>query len=63
MGNCFSQGKYANKILKKFHMERNKPMETPLTRNWRRKDVTLGEVVDAIIYMQLMGSLMYLVNT
>lgn len=25
-----SQGKYANEVLKRFHMERIKPMETPL---------------------------------
>ena len=28
-----SQGKYAKEILTKFHMERNKPMETPLVGN------------------------------
>eukprot|EP00253_Pinus_taeda_P027644 PITA_27644 len=28
-----SQGKYANKILKRFHMERCKPMQTPLAGN------------------------------
>eukprot|EP00253_Pinus_taeda_P026258 PITA_26258 len=58
-----SQGQYANEILKKFHMERSKPMETPLTRNWRKKDATAGEVVEDTIYKQLMGSLIYLVNT
>ena len=31
-----SQGKYANEILKKFHMESNKPKETPLVWNWRK---------------------------
>jgi len=59
----FSHGKYANEILKKFHMERNKPMETPLARNWRKEDATSGEVVEATIYRQLVGSLMYLVDT
>ena len=63
MRNHFSKGNYVNEILKKFHMERNKPMETPLTRNWRKEDATSGEVVDATIYRQLVGSLMYLVNT
>jgi len=38
-------------------------METPLLGNWRREDATSGEVVDATVYRQLMGSLMYLVNT
>lgn len=45
-----SQGKYANEILKKFHMERSKPMETPLVGNWMKEDATLGEVVEDIIY-------------
>eukprot|EP00253_Pinus_taeda_P002968 PITA_02968 len=38
-------------------------METPLVGNWRKEDATSGEVVAAIVYPQLMGSLMYLVNT
>eukprot|EP00253_Pinus_taeda_P005718 PITA_05718 len=46
---CVSQGKYANEILKKFHMESNKPMETPLARNWRKEDATSGEIVEATI--------------
>ena len=58
-----SQGKYANEILRRFHMERNKPMETPLAGNWRKEDATSGEVVEAIVYRKLVGSLMYLVNT
>ena len=44
-------------------MESNKPMETPLVRNWRKGDATLGKVVEASIYRQLVGSLMYLVKT
>eukprot|EP00253_Pinus_taeda_P006839 PITA_06839 len=58
-----SQGKYANEILKKFNMERNKPMENPLAGNWRKEDATSGEVLEATIYSKLVGSLMYLVNT
>jgi len=58
-----SQGKYANEILKKFHMERKKPMETPLAGNWRKEDATSGEVVEATIYKQRVGSLIYLMNT
>jgi len=58
-----SHGKYANEILKKFHMERSKPMETPLAGNWRKDDATSGEVVEATIYRKLVGSFMYLVNT
>ena len=28
-----SEGNYANEILRRFHMESNKPMDTPLTGN------------------------------
>ena len=38
-------------------------MQTPLVGNWRKEDATLGEVVATTVYRQLMGSLMYLVNT
>eukprot|EP00253_Pinus_taeda_P014671 PITA_14671 len=58
----FSQGKYANEILKRLCMESNKTMETPLVGNWRKEDATSGEVVEATVYMQLVDSLMYLVN-
>jgi hypothetical protein len=58
-----SQGKYAREILGKFHMEGCKPMYTPLPRKWRKEDDTFGEVVDSTVYRQLVGSLMYLVNT
>ena len=50
-----SQGKYEKDILGNFHMEGSKPMETPLAGNWRKKDATLGEVVDAIVYRKLVG--------
>eukprot|EP00253_Pinus_taeda_P033612 PITA_33612 len=58
-----SQGKYANEILHKFHMDSCKPMETPLATSWRKEDVTSSEEVDATNYRQLVGSVMYLVNT
>eukprot|EP00253_Pinus_taeda_P016019 PITA_16019 len=61
--NYFTREKMSIEILKKFHMESNKPMETPLAGNWRKEDATLGEVVEATIYMQLVGSLMHLVKT
>ena len=38
-------------------------MDTPLPGNWRKEDATSREVVDATVYRQLVGSLMYLVNT
>eukprot|EP00253_Pinus_taeda_P017561 PITA_17561 len=58
-----SKGKYVNEILRRFHMEKCKPMQTPLVGNWRKKDATSGEVVEATMYKHLVGSLMYLVNT
>eukprot|EP00253_Pinus_taeda_P036007 PITA_36007 len=58
-----SQGKYANEILKIFRMESSKPMETPLVVDWRKEYATPREVVEAIVYQHLVGSIMYLVNT
>ena len=45
-----SQGKYANEILRRFHIEKCKPMQTPLAGNWRKEDATSGEVVAATVY-------------
>ena len=50
-----SQGKYANEILRKFYMEGNKTMQTPLAGNWRKEDATSGEVVDDTILKDLVG--------
>ena len=57
------QGKYANEILRRFHIEKCKTMQTPLVGNWRKEDTTSGEVVATTVYRQLVGSLMDLVNT
>eukprot|EP00253_Pinus_taeda_P033149 PITA_33149 len=57
-----SQGKYVNEILRRFHMDKCKTMQTPLACNWRKEDATSSEVVAATVYQQLVGSLMYLVN-
>eukprot|EP00253_Pinus_taeda_P028983 PITA_28983 len=58
-----SQGKYAREILEKFNMHGCKPVDTPLPGGWRKGDATSVELVDATVYRQLVGSLMYLVNT
>ena len=47
-----SEGKYSNDILRRLHMKSSEHMETPLF-----------VVVEATIYRNLVGSLMYLVNT
>ena len=62
-GLFLSQGKYAREILEKFNMQGCKPIDTPLPGGQRKEDATSAEVVDATIYRQLVGSLMYLVNT
>ena len=58
-----SHGKYPREILEKFNMHGCKPFDTPIPGGWRKEDATSAEVVDATIYRQLVGPLMYLVNT
>eukprot|EP00253_Pinus_taeda_P025927 PITA_25927 len=53
-----SQDKYANEILRRFHMEKFKPMHTPLAGDWRKEYATSGEVVEATVYRQLLSQAM-----
>ena len=57
------QRKYAWKILKKFHMERSKPVSTPLVVNEKLTKNDNGSKADALIYRSLIGSLLYLSAT
>jgi hypothetical protein len=57
------QGKYATNILSRFQMEDCRPMSTPMITNWKKLSASDSQLVDAIVYRQLIGSLMYLVNT
>ena len=57
------QGKYCIEILKRFGMEDCKAMSTPMITNWKKVDTTKEKDVDSTLYRQLIGSLMYLVNT
>ena len=57
------QGKYAADILRRFQMEDCRPMSTPMITNWKKLHDFEGELVDPTLYHQLIGSLMYLVNT
>jgi hypothetical protein len=57
------QGKYAVEILKRYGMQNYRPMSTPMVTNWKKIDASRSEVVDPTLYKQLIGSLMYLVNT
>eukprot|EP00253_Pinus_taeda_P020447 PITA_20447 len=46
-----SQGKYANEILRRFHMDMCKPMETPLVGNWRKEDATsVNQLSQAMVH-------------
>eukprot|EP00253_Pinus_taeda_P010136 PITA_10136 len=44
-----SQGKYSNEILRGFHMEKCKPMQTPLARSYRKEDATSSELSQAMV--------------
>ncbi|XP_059064418.1 secreted RxLR effector protein 161-like [Cryptomeria japonica] len=44
-------------------MEDYKPMSMPLVTNWKKVDASRSEAVDPTLYRQLIGSLMYLVNS
>jgi hypothetical protein len=57
------QGKYAAAILSRFQMEDCRPMSTPMITNWKNFSASDSQLVDATVYRQLIGSLMYLVNT
>jgi hypothetical protein len=57
------QGKYVVKILQKFGMMDCKSMATPMTTDIRKVRDSDSDPVDPSLYRQLIGSLMYLVNT
>src|SRR5713101_735873 len=57
------QGKYAVDILKRFGMMECKTMATPMASNLYLLSNASFESVDATMYRQMIGSLMYLTNT
>ena len=57
------QGRYTTEILKRFQMEDCRPMTTPMITNWKKIDTSEDDDADPTLYRQLIGSLMYLVNT
>jgi hypothetical protein len=57
------QGKYVCDILRRFQMEDCRPMTTPMITNWMKIHASESQLVDSTLYCQLIGSLMYLVNT
>ena len=58
-----SQGKYAVEILNKFEMLDHKEITTPMESNFKLLCYASSDSIDAMIYRQMIGSLMYLKNT
>jgi hypothetical protein len=60
-----SHGKYTVEILKKFGMSNCKPMATPMVTNLKKLSVYSfdSDEIDLTLYRQLIGSLMYIINT
>ena len=50
-------------ILKRFRMMDCKAMTTPMASNLKLLSVASSETIDATMYRQMIGSLMYLTNT
>ena len=61
-GISLEQGKYAVEILKRFGMMDCKAMTTPMASNLKLLSDASSESVDATMYHQMIGSLMYLTN-
>ena len=59
-GIFLGQGKYAVEILKRFRMMDCKAMATPMVSNLKLLSDASSESVDAMMYCQMIGSLMYL---
>ena len=58
-----SQGKYDVEIFKRFGLMDCKSMTTPMMMNLKLLGDSTYETVDATLYMQMIASLMYLMNT
>ena len=62
-GISLGQGKYAVDILKTFWMMDCKDMTTPMASNLNLLSDASSEAVDSMMYHQMIGSFMYLMNT
>ena len=61
--NFLTQGKYARSLLEKFRMEQCRSATTPLQQNLKLCSDDGTKEVDATMYRQLVGSLIYLTTT
>ena len=62
-GISLGQGKYAVEILNRFGMMEYKAIATPMASNLKLLNDASSESLDATMYHQMIGSLMYLANT
>ena len=62
-GIFLEQGKYVVDILKRFGMMDCKTLTTPMVSNLKLLSDASSETVNATMYRQIIGSLMYLTNT
>src|SRR5713226_5080227 len=62
-GIFLGQGKYALEILKRFGMMDCKALTTAMESNLKLLSYASSKTVDATMYRQMIGSLMYLMNT
>jgi hypothetical protein len=60
-GNFLSQDKYAKDLLKRFNMEKCKPIKTPMPTNGHLDLDEGGNPVDQTLYRSMIGSLLYLI--
>ena len=63
MESSLEKGKYAVEILKRFRMMECKAMTTPMESNMKLLSDASLESIDAMMYHQMIRSLMYLMNT
>ena len=63
--NFLGQGKYTIDILKRFGMLNCKSIATPMDAKLKklRDSASYSNLIDPTMYLQLIGSLMYLINT